>query len=579
MIPEYIFSNMNKYGILFLPILVTGLLDGCGRQSDQLHIVTTGDVHGQFFATDLAGGEIRPSLEAVKYYTDSLRRQYGKNSVLLLDAGDILQGDNTVYYFNYVDTVAEHIYPRIAGYMGYDAIVLGNHDIETGHPVYDRVVPQLERRGIPVLAGNIVKADNGEAYFPYYTIIRKCGRRIAVLGFDNANIKGWLPEHLWSGLDFLSLTECVQEKVDEVREKESPDLVVVAVHSGTGKGDGTMLENQSLDLLHSLKGVDILVGAHDHTPYTAEHGGCIYVDGGAKANSVGHVTVDFTTGERQHEIARPDKKLRDRKMADMFSEEIRQVKAFTDTKAGELGMELSADDALGGMCDYMNLLHTVQLKETGASLSFAAPIGRGRLAEEGDVTVNDLFRIYPYENQMFVMRLSGREIKDYLEYSYAAWLDRDCREHLLGISEKADERTGDSGWSLNGRIYNFDSAAGLVYTVDINQPQGKRISIKSLADGSSFRNDEYYTVAMTSYRATGGGDLLAEGAGLTPDEMKSRIVSRHVEIRELLKRFFETHGKVTPETVYDAERMGCWKFMPEARAKELFTKDIELLSR
>lgn len=579
MIPEYIFSNMNKYGILFLPILVTGLLDGCGRQSDQLHIVTTGDVHGHFFATDLAGGEIRPSLEAVKYYTDSLRRQYGKNSVLLLDAGDILQGDNTAYYFNYVDTVAEHIYPRIAGYMGYDAIVLGNHDIETGHPVYDRVVPQLERRGIPVLAGNIVKAENGEAYFPYYTIIRKCGRRIAVLGFDNANIKGWLPEHLWSGLDFLSLTECVQEKVDEVREKESPDLVVVAVHSGTGKGDGTMLENQSLDLLHSLKGVDILVGAHDHTPYTAEHGGCIYVDGGAKANSVGHVTVDFTTGERQHEIARPDKKLRDRKMADMFSEEIRQVKAFTDTKAGELGMELRADDALGGMCDYMNLLHTVQLKETGASLSFAAPIGRGRLAEEGDVTVNDLFRIYPYENQLFVMRLSGREIKDYLEYSYAAWLDRDCREHLLGISEKADERTGDSGWSLNGRIYNFDSAAGLVYTVDINQPQGKRISIKSLADGSSFRNDEYYTVAMTSYRATGGGDLLAEGAGLTPDEMKSRIVSRHVEIRELLKRFFETHGKVTPETVYDAERMGCWKFMPEARAKELFTRDIELLSR
>ena len=263
--------------LLFLSIILISI-QGCTPKSDELHIVTTGDVHGRFLSVDFSSDRPQSSLEAVNIYTDSLRRCFGRDNVLLLDAGDILQGDNMAYYFNYVDTEAEHIYPRIADYMGYDAVTLGNHDIETGHAVYDRVTAQLENRGIPTLSGNVVNASDGQPYFPYYTMVNKGGRKIAVLGFNNANIKAWLPEHLWSGLDFLDLKSCVQERVDEVRANENPDLVIVTVHSGTGLGDGSMLENQALDLLHSLKGVDLLIGAHDHRPFTTEHEGCIYID-------------------------------------------------------------------------------------------------------------------------------------------------------------------------------------------------------------------------------------------------------------------------------------------------------------
>ena len=241
-------------------------------------------------------------------------------------------------------------------------------------------------------------------------------------------------------------------------------------------------------------------------------------------------------------------------------------------------MELRSDEALSGMCDYINMLHTVQLAETGADISFAAPIGSGRLAKAGDVVVNDLFKIYPYENQLFMLSLTGKEIKDYLEYSYGDWLAPDCREHLLGIQNKTDERTGNSRWSLTGRSYNFDSAAGIIYTVNINKPQGKRIHIQSMADGSTFYPDKCYLVAMTSYRATGGGDLLIKGAGIPADELSARVVSRHIEIRELIKRFFSNHQVVTPESVYDAKSLGSWKFIPEAKASRLFAKDLELLA-
>lgn len=569
---------MNRHTLLLFLSIILISIQGCAPKSDELHIVTTGDVHGRFFSIDYSSDKPQSSLEAVKCYTDSLRSRYGAGNVLLLDAGDILQGDNTAYYFNYVDTVSEHIYPRIADYMGYDAVTLGNHDIETGHAVYDRVTAQLENRGIPTLSGNVVNASDGQPYFPYYTMVNKGGRKIAVLGFNNANIKAWLPEKLWSGLNFVDLMECVQQRVDEVRATKNPDLLIVVVHSGTGLGDGSMLENQSLDLLHSLKGVDILVGAHDHRPYTETYNGCIYIDGGARAQAAGHATINFKTGSRTVEIARMDRNRRDVKMEETFASEIGKVREFTNAKVGALAMELRSDAALGGMCDYINLLQTVQLDETGADISFAAPIGSGRLAKAGEIVVNDLFKIYPYENQLFVLNLSGKEIKDYLEYSYGEWLAPECRNHLLGIQEKADERTGNTRWSLTGRSYNFDAAAGLIYTVDINKPKGKRVSIKFLANGEKFNPDSWYNVAMTSYRATGGGDLLIKGAGIPADELSARVVSRHIEIRELIKRFFLNRREVTPESVYDAKSLGSWKFIPETEASRLFAKDLELLA-
>ena len=200
-------------------------------------LLTTNDVHGTFFDSTYVGGNVKKSLYGIKYVVDSIRKAEGPENVLLVDAGDIVQGDNAAYYFNYVDTLSPHIYPRLAKYMGYDVVVLGNHDIEAGHPVYDRLAKEMKAEGIPLLAGNAVRNDNGQRYFPIYTIVKRHGLKIAVLGYDNANIAGWLPERLWSGMKFQSLIPLVQQDVDMVVAKEKPHLVVVAVHTATGDGD------------------------------------------------------------------------------------------------------------------------------------------------------------------------------------------------------------------------------------------------------------------------------------------------------------------------------------------------------
>ena len=96
------------------------LLAACGTPKNEehtLHLLTTNDVHGRWFSSDYVGKGTRESLLAVNWYVDSIRNAVGEENVLLIDAGDCLQGDNASYYYNYVDTKSEHLFTRLMAYM------------------------------------------------------------------------------------------------------------------------------------------------------------------------------------------------------------------------------------------------------------------------------------------------------------------------------------------------------------------------------------------------------------------------------------------------------------------------------
>ena len=556
------------------------LAAACTPRQHELHIVTTGDVHGSWFDEPYVEGQSnKTSLMSVHAWVDSLRNAVGEKNVLLLDAGDCLQGDNAPYYYNYVDTTGEHPFVQFVSYMRYDAVAVGNHDIETGHPVYDRIAAQLAARGIPFLGANAVRTDNGEPYFPPYKVFRRAGLKVAVLGLTNPNMKAWLSEPVWRGIDFKSLIPCAQEWVDRIRAKERPDVMVVLTHSGVGDGDGQVLESQGKDLLQTLQGVDLLVCSHDHRPDVASKDGLWMMDGGARAGNVGHAVVEVAPDKSRQvraEFVRMDKNKVDEAMKEHFRPVFEQVRAFTLQPVGTLAMELRTRDAYKGMCDYLNLIHTVQLSIPDVQLSFAAPLTFDGTVKAGEVIFNDMFTVYPYENQLYVVKLKGSEIKDCLEFSYDRWIQTPG-SHVLRISDEPDPRTGAKRWSFEGRTYNFDSAAGLVYTVDVTRPAGSRVQIKSLADGSAFDPEAWYRVAMTSYRASGGGEHLSAGAGLSKEESEARIVERHPEIRELIYQYFKQHGTVDAALIGDRAVIGEWHFVPEKMADPMIREDLGLI--
>ena len=573
--------------MLLMTALVT-LAAACSRPADGTHsltILTTNDIHGHFFDSTYVSDKLSKSLLSVSRMVDSVRVADGVDNVILIDAGDILQGDNAAYYYNYVDTLSEHVYSRMAAYMGYDAIAWGNHDVETGHPVYDRVAAELASHDIPLLAGNAIRNDGRGTYFPLYTIVRRGGLKVAILGYTSANIKAWLDERIWSGMHFVPIMSKVQDDVDMVRRKEKPDVVIVAMHTATGKADGSIPEAEGLDVFRSVRGVDFVVGSHDHKPFTAASDSCVMLNTGSHCRFLGRgkLTVKVEGGKivsrefDEPRLIRVDAAAVDTAMRAKFHPDYLAVKEFTLREVGELLCDLRTRDAYIGMSDYINLIHNIQLGCAPAKISFAAPLTYNGFVKAGTLIYNDLFTIYPYENQLHVVSMSGKEIQDAMEYSYDKWLAAPGSEHVLQIRPYDDPRTGAKGWSFVNRSYNFDSVGGLVYTVDITKPFGSRISIASLSSGEPFSESETYPVAMTSYRANGGGGIIPEGAGLDSDTMEARTISHYPEIRELLYDYLREHGTIDPAVTGDPSVIGSWSFVPERIAAPALKRDLALL--
>ena len=574
---------MKRIFTIFLA--ASAIASCCGPKDGEytFRLLTTNDVHGRYFDSLYVADETVNALTNIAWYADSIRTADGPDNVILLDAGDCLQGDNAAYYFNYIDTASTHLYARMTEYIGYDAVVVGNHDIETGHKVYDRMVRTMK---VPFLAANAIRTDDGKPYFQEYVTLKRHGLNITVIGFTNPNIKSWLSPGLWEGMTFESLIPMAQETVDRVVAKEKSDVVIVAVHAGTGAGDGAVLESQGLDLFQSLRGVDFVVTAHDHRPVTYQNDSICLINAGSHCRNlgVGTVTLKVENGEvvsrsLKAELLPVDKNNVDVKMHEVFREDFEAVKAFTLKEVGQLRTDLRTRDAYSGMSDYLNLIHTLSLGCTPAQISFAAPLTFNGFIESGTLVYNDLFTIYPYENQLFVVRMSGKEIKDYLEYSYNAWINTvsSSDDRLLKITDRPDPRTGQKSWSFINRSYNFDSAGGLVYTVDVTQPYGQRVTVESLADGSAFEESSEYNVAMTSYRASGGGSIMREGAGIDTDNIASRVVAYHPEIREILYDYLMNNGEISPEKIGDPAVIGHWKFIPESLAEKALQRDMDLL--
>lgn len=571
--------------IIYSIVAAAALLASCCGPKDgeyTFRVLTTNDIHGRYFDSLYVTDRTSNALTNVSWYADSIRVADGADNVILIDAGDCLQGDNAAYYFNYADTVSKHLFARMMEYVGYDAVVVGNHDIETGHPVYDRIRRTMD---VPFLAANAIRTDNGKPYFQEYVTLKRHGLKITVIGFTNPNIRSWLSPILWEGMTFESLLPMVQESVDRIVAKEKSDVVIVAVHAGTGEGDGSQLESQGLDLFNSLHGVDFVICAHDHRPVVHKNDSLCLINAGSHCRNLGFGTVKVKVENGKvvsktldAELLPVDKNNVDKQMQQTFRQEFEAVKAFTLKEVGELKTELRTRDAYRGMSDYMNLIHTLSIGCSPAQISFAAPLTFNGFVKEGTLVYNDLFTIYPYENQLFVVKMTGKEIKDYLEFSYDSWINTidSADDHVLKIVNAADPRTGQSRWSFVNRSYNFDSAAGLIYKVDVTKPVGQRVLIESLADGTSFDEASEYNVAMTSYRASGGGGLMT-AAGVDTERINDRVIEYYPEIRNILYDYLLENKVIDTAHTGDRNVIGEWRFIPEDLASKALDKDMELL--
>ncbi len=562
------------------------LCAGAASRTVEIKLIETSDVHGNYYPEDFINRTPSAgSLARVCSYVDSVRGAIGKEHVVLLDNGDILQGQPTVYYYNFIDTASVHIASAMMDYMGYDAGTIGNHDVETGHAVYDRWAAQKKS---PTLGANVISTSTGEPYLPPYAIIERDGVKIAVLGLLTPAIPGWLPENLWSGLRFDDMEATASKWIDHIKKTEKPDLTVGLFHSGrdSTKTTGNTVENASLLVARHVPGFDIVMMGHDHSPYnktiTNDAGEkVIVVNPANNARRVATVTATFEVDDNGEarllgltpELVDMDGITPDEGFMAQFAPQREAVEKFVSRRIGHADMPMSTRDAYFGPSPFMDFIHRMQLAISGADISFAAPLSFDATISSGDIHVSDMFNLYKYENMLYTMALSGKEIKDYLEMSYDLWSNtmKSADEHLLRLRDNAnsDDMTH-TGFRYPS--YNFDSAAGIIYTVDVTKPRGEKITIVSMAGGSRFEPDAIYKVAINSYRGNGGGNLLTQGAGIAPEELSSRILdSTDKDLRYYLMEYIINHPEIKATTNDN------WQFTPRDIVEPAAKRDRELL--
>ena len=144
-------KNTSKKALFFPATLIFLIFfTACQPRHSTLRIAVTTDVHGMIFPQDFIGRKSSDHSLAHIYTYASEQRHKQDTPFFLLDNGDFLQGQPTVYYYNFIDTISPHLSARVMNFMEYDAGSVGNHDVETGPAVYDRI---REEFTFPWLAG------------------------------------------------------------------------------------------------------------------------------------------------------------------------------------------------------------------------------------------------------------------------------------------------------------------------------------------------------------------------------------------------------------------------------------------
>ena len=557
-----------------------------------LKVIETSDVHGHFFPWDfMENRPLKGTLTRANSYINREREKFGDN-LLLIDNGDILQGQPCVYWTNYVMPEDENLAAGVINYMKYDAETVGNHDIEPGHKVYDKWIREVR---CPLLGANIVKEEckNGEADpqsiytgLQPYSVHVKDGVKICVIGMLTPAIPNWLNKSIWKGLEFEEMVGCARKWVKYILENEKPDLIFGLFHSGKDGGIVTpdYEENATAAVAREVPGFDVIFFGHDHQVHNEwitdkEGKQVLIIDPSCWVQNVAEAEIKLTI--KDGKVVNKDIKgtivnVRDEQIDEQmmahFQKDIDAVKAYVSQKIGRFESPIYTRDSYFGNSAFTDLIHNLQLQITKADISLTAPLSFNSTIKAGEVTMADMFKLYRFENLLFTLRMTGEEVRKHLEYSYDMWTNTMTSPDDHALRLNADSKDDQQRTGFQYYTFNFDSACGIDYEVDLTKPDGEKVKILRMSNGEPFDEKKWYKVAMNSYRANGGGELLTQGAGIPKDSLEARVLfNTDRDQRHFLTEEIRKMGTLDPKPNNN------WKFVPEAWAKPALERDRKLL--
>ncbi|MDX2470872.1 MAG: metallophosphoesterase [SAR324 cluster bacterium] len=286
---------MKRFVIIFFCFPFLSFSASPKLLAEEVNLLITSDLHGWLSSSYLYPNRKPKGLLHLEPHILALRQKYP--DLLLLDGGDTMQGSALVTYANRFTPKTNPFFNKLTK-LGYDAIAVGNHDIEE-NPTFEK----FYGTGDLFLSANLYR--DGKNAFKPYKIIYKQGLKIAILGLTTAGLPLWLPPEKRQGLKAKDMVSQAKLWVAQIRTLEKPDLLIALLHSGTNpfrgqvaaKSKGITPPNQAYKLLQVTKGIDFAVSGHDHRriPYkngpVSFIGSTPFVSAGHHATGLLHVTL------------------------------------------------------------------------------------------------------------------------------------------------------------------------------------------------------------------------------------------------------------------------------------------------
>ncbi len=501
-----------------------------------LVVATTTDVHGRLRAWDYYANQVDAvrGLSRAATIVDSVRAA-NPGRVILLDAGDLLQGNPLAYVTARVSR--DRANPIIAAMnaMQYDASAIGNHEYNYGVPYLDSAVRQAK---FPFLSANTYRLDpeGVHAYRPW-TIIERAGLKIGIVGATTPGVTLWDAENIKGRLRFGDIVAAVKQAVQETRAAGA-DIVLVTVHSGLNEPSsydtlttGVPSENVAARVASEVPGIDLVLYGHSHKENRGSTiGQTLLVQPKNWATSVGvaHLVVSRSGGrwivsEKRSDIVQSAGHAENAAVLAATDAIHRETVAYVTTPIGSTSERWSADSARFKDTPLIDFILETERKAAGSDLASTAAFSTDVVMGPGPITIAQVAQLYPYDNTLRAVRISGKQLRDYLEFS--------SRYYRTPASPSARLETDRQ---IPG--YNFDIVSGVDYVMDVSRPVGSRIT-RLEHKGVPVRDTDSFTMALNNYRQTGGGGYaMLSGAPVVYDKQQ--------EIRQLLIDEVKARGAV-----------------------------------
>ncbi|ACB74727.1 bifunctional metallophosphatase/5'-nucleotidase [Opitutus terrae] len=533
--------------------LVLGLLFFTALQATeraQVTLLATTDLHGRILPYDYYADK-PAEVGLAKLATLIKQARQERPDLLLLDCGDTIQGTPLAYFHNRKNNAPRDPMMLVMSTLGYASLTPGNHEYNFGRAVLEKARREAT---FPWISANTYRAGIDEtAYEPY--VVKQIGAvRVGILGLTTPAIPNWENPENYAGLEFRPLVSEAKKWVEVLRGREHVDVVVVTMHGGvevdlaTGRrapGDFEG-ENAALALAQQVPGIDVMFLGHTHRDISAlVVNGVLLAQAGRWGDRLVRADVTLTRegGAAWSVEAKASRSLpvraeipADPEVLALAEPYHRETQAWLSRPIGRTARPLEAANAHLQDSALLDLIQRAQLEAGNADVSLAANFNPRARVPAGTVTVRDIAGLYVYENTLYVLEITGAQLKAALEHSARYFLPYQEGKTPAELIDR----------NIPG--YNFDVAEGVSYEIDLRRSIGDRIQYL-MFKGAPLAPERTLRLATNNYRYNGGG-------GYTMFKNAKVLTRSSAEIRDLIIAWVEKHGEIP------SEPSGNWRIVP-----------------